>query len=147
MPRAVLQSVRVARAGGDLRADTEVSGGGLLAAARGQLVDVLAQLLSRHAGAGVGDRQLAHSSSRSVESQPVHVPDDPAAGDRVLGVDRVKPVDGQFAQALKIGALAAETLEQERRVGDRQLVPTVDRRRMRIGCVVMLRKLAGHLVW
>ena len=111
MPRAVLQSVRVARAGGDLRADTEVSGGGLLAAARGQLVDVLAQLLGGHAGAGVGDRQLAHSSSRSVESQPVHVPDDPAAGDRVLGVDRVKPVDGQFAQALKVGALAAETLE------------------------------------
>ena len=118
MPGAVFQSVRVARAGGDLRADTEVTGGGLLPAARGQLVDVLAQLLRRHARAGVGHRQLAHSSSRSFESQPVHVPNDPAAGDRVLGVDRVKPVDGQLAQALKVRALGAEALEQERRVGD-----------------------------
>ena len=45
VPGAVFESVRVARAGGDLRADAEVTGGGLLAAARGQLVDVLAQLL------------------------------------------------------------------------------------------------------
>ena len=33
MPGAVFESVRVARAGGDLRADAEVAGGGLLAAA------------------------------------------------------------------------------------------------------------------
>ena len=33
MPGAVLQPVRVARAGGDLRADAEVAAGGLLAAA------------------------------------------------------------------------------------------------------------------
>src|SRR6476659_3338524 len=39
-PRAVFESVRVAGAGGDLCADTEVGAGGLLAAARGQLVDV-----------------------------------------------------------------------------------------------------------
>ena len=147
MPGAVFQSVRVARAGGDLRADTEVTGGGLLPAARGQLVDVLAQLLRRHARAGVGHRQLAHSSSRSFESQPVHVPNDSAAGDRVLGVDRVKPVDGQLAQALKVRALGAEALEQEGRVGDRQLVPAVDRRRGVVGLVGSLRKLAGHLVW
>ena len=61
--------------------------------------------------------------------------------------DRVEPVDGQLAQALKVGALAAEALEQEGGVGDRQLMPAVDHRRVAVGCVVALRKLAGHLVW
>ena len=111
MPRAVLQPVRVARAGGDLRADTEVSGGGLLAAARGQLVDVAAQLLMRHASAGVDHRQLAQAAARGVEPQPVHVPHDPAAGAVAERADRVEPVDGQLAQALKVRALAAEALE------------------------------------
>jgi hypothetical protein len=46
---------------------------------------------------------------------------------------------------LKVGALAAETLEQERGVRDGELVPAVDCRR--VGCAVALRKLAGHLVW
>ena len=79
VPGAVLEPVRVARAGGDLRADAEVAAGGLLAAARGQLVDVLAQLLGGHAGAGVCDRQLAHPAARGVEPLPVEVPHDPAA--------------------------------------------------------------------
>jgi hypothetical protein len=83
----------------------------LLTAARGQLVDVPAQLLRRHAGAGVGHRQLAHSSSRSVESLPVEVPHDPPAGAATERGDRVEPVDGQLAEALKVRALAAEALE------------------------------------
>jgi hypothetical protein len=37
--------------------------------------------------------------------------------------DRVDPVDGQLAQALKVAALTAEALEQEGGVGDRQLMP------------------------
>ena len=39
---------------------------------------------------------------------------------------------------------AAVALEQERGVRDGELVPAVDCRR--VGCVVGLRKLAGHLV-
>ena len=49
-------------------------------------------------------------------------------------------------QALKVGALAAETLEQEGGVRDRQLIPAVDRR-LAFDGVAVLRKLAGHLVW
>ena len=100
-----------------------------------------------HAGAGVGHRQLAHPAAGGVEPQPVQVPHDPAAGAVAERGDRVEPVDGQLAQALKVGAFAAEALEQEGGVGDRQLVPAVDRRRVAVGCVVALRKLAGHLVW
>ena len=77
---------------------------------------------------------------------PVEVPHHAADSALAERGDRVDPVDGQLAQALKIGALAAEALEQERWVGDRQLVPAVDRRRLGVGCVVAVRKLAGHLV-
>ena len=125
VPGAVFESVRVAGAGGDLRADAEVAAGGLLAAARGQLVDVAVQLLGGHPGARVGHRQLAHAAARGVEPQPVHVPHDPAAGDRAVGIDRVEPVDRQLAQALQVGAFAAEPLEQERGVRDGELVPAV----------------------
>ena len=59
--------------------------------------------------------------------------------------DRVEPVDGQLAETLKVGALTAEALEQERRVGDGQLMPAVDRRPLGVGSVVVLRELAGHL--
>ena len=65
----------------------------------------------------------------------------------VLKFDRVEPVDGQLAETLKVGALTAEALEQERGVRYGELVPAVDRRRLGVGCVVVLRKLAGHLVW
>jgi hypothetical protein len=110
--------VRVARTGGDLRADAEVAGDGLLAAARGQLVDVPAQLLRRHAGTGICDRQLAHPAARGVETQPIEVPHHAADSAVSERGDRVEPVDGQLAQALKVGALAAEALEQEGGVGD-----------------------------
>ena len=93
-PRAVFESVRVARARGDLCSDTEVTGGGLLAAARGQLVDVPAQLLRRHAGAGVCDRQLAHTAARGVEPLPVEVPHHAADSAISERGDRVEPVDG-----------------------------------------------------
>ena len=147
MPRSVLQPVRVARAGGDLRADAEVTGGGLLAAARGQLIDVLAQLLGVHAGAGVCDRQLAYPAARGVEPLPVEVPHHAADSALAERGDRVEPVHGQLAQALKVGALAAEALEQEGGVRDGELVPAIDCRGVAVGCVVALRKLAGHLVW
>jgi hypothetical protein len=78
MPGAVFEPVRVAGAGGDLRANTEVAARGLLAAARGQLVDVPAQLLGGHAGAGVCDRQLAHPAARGVEPLTIKVPQDSA---------------------------------------------------------------------
>jgi hypothetical protein len=131
---------------GDLRSDAEVTDGGLLAAARGQLVDVPAQLLGGHAGAGVCDRQLAHATGRGVEPLPVEVPHHAAGSAFSERGDRVEPVDRQLAQALKVAALTAEALEQEGGVGDRQLVPAVDRRPLGVGCVVVLRKLAGHLV-
>jgi len=47
---------------------------------------------------------------------------------------------------LKVGALAAETLEQEGGVRDGELVPAIDRCCVAVGCVVALRTLAGHLV-
>ena len=125
MPGAVLQPVRVAGAGGHLRADAEVAAGGLLAAARGQLVDVLAQLLGGHPGAGVCDRQLAHPPAGGVEPLPVEVPHHAAASSVAECGDRVEPVDGQLTQALKVRALAAETLQQEGGVGDLELVPAV----------------------
>ena len=53
--------------------------------------------------------------------------------------DRVDPVDGQLAQALKVAALTAEALEQEGGVGDGELVPAIDCRRVAVGCVVALR--------
>ena len=77
-----------------------------------------------------------------VESQPVHVPHDPAAGGRALGVDRVEPVDGQLAQALQVRAFAAEPLEQERGVRDGELVPAV---RTRVVAVKGVGALSGHL--
>ena len=61
--------------------------------------------------------------------------------------DRVEPVDGQLAQALKVRAFAAEALEQEGGVGDLKLVPAVDHRRVAVGCMVALRKPVGHLGW
>jgi hypothetical protein len=76
VPGAVFESVRVAGA----RGDAEVAAGGLLAAARGQLVDIATQLLGAHSGPGVDHRHLAHTAARGVEPQPVHVPHDPAAG-------------------------------------------------------------------
>ena len=82
----------------------------------------------------------------AVEPLPVEVPHHTA--DRAVAErgDRVEPVDSQLAQALKVGALATETLEQEGRVGHRQLMPAIDRR-IAVGCQVALRKPAGHLVW
>jgi hypothetical protein len=117
------------------------------AAAGGQLVDVLAQLVGRHAGAGVCDRQLAHPAAGGVEPLPVEIPDDPAARVVTERGDRVKPVDSQLAPALNVDAVAAQPFEQEGGVGDRQLVPGVDRRRVAVGCMVALRKPAGPLVW
>jgi hypothetical protein len=52
VPGAVLESVRVAGPGGDLRAHAEVAGGAAVAAAGGQLV-VPAQLPGGHPGSGV----------------------------------------------------------------------------------------------
>ena len=46
-----------------------------------------------------------------VEPLPVQIPHDPAAGAIAERRDRVQPVDGQLAQTLKVGALAAEALE------------------------------------
>ena len=135
MPGAVLEPVRVARAGGHLCADAEVAGAGLLAAAGRQLVDVVAQLLGGHPGAGVDDRQLAHPAAGCVEPLPVQIPHHPAARSVAERRDRVQPVDGQLTQTLKVRALAAEALEQERRVRDRELVPPV-----RIGGVAVARQ-------
>ena len=84
----------------------------------------------------------AEASNRSQSMSQTTRP--PATGS--LGVDRVKPVDGQLAQALKVGALGAEALEQERGVRDGSSCQS-STRRVAVGCVVALRKLAGHLVW
>ena len=72
---------------------------------------MLVQLFGGHARAVVCDRELAHAAAGGVESLPVEVPNDPAAG--VVGErgDRVQAVDGQLAQASKVRAFAAEALE------------------------------------
>lgn len=44
-------------------------------------------------------------------------------------------------------ALATQDNEQEGGVGDRQLVPVIDHRRVGVGCVVALRYVVGHLGW
>jgi hypothetical protein len=110
--------MRVARAGRYLRADAEVAVGGLLPAARGQLVDVLAQLLGSHPSARICDRQLAQPAARGVEPQPVDVPNHPTTASVAEPGDCVKPVHRQLAQALKVRALATGALEQEGGVGD-----------------------------
>ena len=125
MPGAVFESVGVAGACGDLRADTEVAAARLLAAAGRQLVDVVAQLIGGHPGSGVDHRQLAHPTSRGVEALPVQIPHDPTASAITESRDRVQAVDRQLAQTLNVGALAAEALEQERGVRDGELVPSV----------------------
>ena len=140
VPGAVFESVRVAGAGGDLRADAEVAGGGLLAAAGGQLVDVAAQLLGGHPGAGVCHRQLAHPAARGVEALPVQVPDDAAAGGTGLRGDCVEPVDGELAQALQVGAFAAEAFEQEGGVRDGEVVPAV----IAVRRFVVVGEVLGH---
>ena len=94
----------------------------------------------------VPEEQLAHPAAGGVEPQPVEIPHHAAASAAAERRDRVEPVDGQLAQALKVGALATEALEQEGRVGDRQFMLAVDRR-VAVGCVVVLRPLSGHLVW
>ena len=125
LPRAVLEPVRIARAGGDLCADAEVAAAGLLAAAGRQLVDVVAELLGGHAGAGVDDRELAHAAAGCFEPLPVQIPHHPAGAVRAERRDRIQPVDGQLTQTLKVRALAPQPLQQERRVRDRELVPPV----------------------
>ena len=107
VPGAVFESVRVAGARGDLRADPEVGGVGLLAAAGGELVDVAPKLVGAHAGAGVCHRQLAHLAGGGLEALPVQVPDHAAAGGTGLRGDCVEPVDGELTQELEIAAFAA----------------------------------------
>ena len=144
LPRAVLQPVRVARAGGDLRSHAEVAAAGLLAAAGRQLVDVVAQLLGGHAGAGIDDRELAHAAAGCFEPLPVQIPHHPAGAVRAERCDRVQPVDGQLTQTLKVRALDAEALEQERRVRDRELVPPVRGGHRAVGDVGQFSELVWH---
>ena len=59
--------------------------------------------------------------------------------------DRVQPVDGQLAQTLKVRALAAEALQQERRVRDGELVPAVRIGGVAVGSVGTLSELLCHL--
>ena len=68
---------------------------------------LIVRVLGRRLGA-----PLAHPAARSVEPQPVDVPQ-PYAADSAVAArgDCVEPVDGQLAQALQVGAFAAETLE------------------------------------
>jgi len=139
--------VRVAGAGGHLRSHAKVSGQGLLATAGRQLVDVVAQLLGGHPGPGVDNRQLAHPAARVVEPCPVQIPHNPAAGVGAEGSDRVQSVDSQFAQTLKVGAFATETLQQERRVRDGELVPSVPIGHAVVGPAVALSELLWHPAW
>ena len=107
VPGAVFESVRVPGARGDLRADPEVGGVGLLAAAGGELVDVAPKLVGAHAGAGVCHRQLAHLAGGGLQTLPVQVPDHAAAGGTGLRGDCVEPIDGELTQELEIAAFAA----------------------------------------
>ena len=115
----------------------------MLPAARRQLVDVVAQLIGGHPGAGVDHRQLAHPTGGGVEALPVKIPHDPTASAIIESRDRVQAVDRQVAQTLNVGALAAEALEQERRVRDGELMPSVW-----IGDLAVTRRVAlSGLLW
>ena len=107
VPGAVFESVRVRGARSDLRADPEVGGVGLLAAAGGELVDVALKLVGAHAGAGACHRQLAHLAEDLEALLPVQVPDHAAASATGLRGDCVEPVDGELTQELEIAAFAA----------------------------------------
>ncbi|HEY2437034.1 MAG TPA: hypothetical protein VGH93_07620, partial [Solirubrobacteraceae bacterium] len=113
---------------------------------RGVVAGGLILELAERAGAipagvpGVCDRQLAHPAARGVEPLPVEVLHHVADSAVAEPGDRVEPVDGQLAQALKVRALAAEALEQEGRGwrptarGNRRSPPCRGR------CMVALRK-------
>ena len=125
VPGAIFEAVGVARPRCHLGSDTEVAAVRLLAAAGRQLVDVVAQLLGGHTGAGVDHRQLAHPAGRGVEALPVQIPHDPPLSAIIESRDRVQAVDRQLAQSLNVGALATEALEQARGVRDGELMPCV----------------------
>ena len=60
-----------------------------------------------------------------LRTAPSPDPTPPGRGISAERRDRIQPVDRQLTQTLKVRALAAQALEQERRVRDRELVPAV----------------------
>src|SRR5450755_2773779 len=143
LPGAVLEPVRVPGAGGNLCADAEVAAAGLLAAAGRQLVDVVAQLCGGHPRP-VDYRQLPPPATRGVKPLPVQIPHHPAVGISAERRDRIQRVDRQLSQTLKVRALAAQALQQERRVRDRELVPTVWTGHLAVAGAGPLSELLGH---
>ena len=135
----------VPRPRGHLCSYAEVPGRRLLATTRRQLVDVVAQLLGGHPGPGVDHRQLAHPTVRGVKPLPVQIPHHPAADISAQRRDRVEPVDRQLTQTLEVRAFAAEALQQERRVRDGELVPSVCTADVAVGRAVGLSELLWHL--
>ncbi len=123
VPGAVFESVGVARAGGDLGADAEVGGVGLLAAAGGQLVDVAPQGAHQPLDRAASDQdplaqqRLPHAS-RAVARVVglVHATDlrqQPLVGDRAIG-----PLPGR-AVVVVMSSPAKRTacLEEGKRLG------------------------------
>jgi hypothetical protein len=91
--------------------------------------------------------EVAWRTSAAARRHPVDIRPDPTVGIVEWDSDCVESVDLQLAQDVKASALATRTLKQECAAGHRQLVQAVEPRRVAVGCVVALRKLAGHLVW
>jgi hypothetical protein len=79
-----------------------------------------------------------------VEPCPVQIPHHPAAGVGVEGRDRVQSIDGQLAQTLKVRAFAAQPVQEEGRVRNGELVPSVPIGGLAVGRAVGLSKLLWH---
>jgi hypothetical protein len=101
----------------------------------------VAQLPGGHPSPGIDHRQLAHPAVGGVKPLPVQIPHHPAAGISAQRRDRVEPIDGQLTQTLKVRALAAEALQQERGVRDGELVTFVCTADVAVGRAVGLSEL------
>jgi hypothetical protein len=141
VPRAIFESVGVPGARGHLCSYAEVPGQRLLATTRRQLVDVIAQLPGAHPSPGIDHRQLPHPAVGGVKPLPVQIPHHPTAGISAQRRDRIEPVGGQLTKTLKVRALAAEALQQERGVRDGELVPSVCTAHVAVGRAVGLSEL------
>lgn len=100
VPGPVLQSMRMARPGSDLRSHAVIASAPLLVAGRREVVDEVPHLVGRHSDAVVDHRQLADAAVRRLDAVPVEIPDDTAARPVAERADRLQAIDRQLAHAL-----------------------------------------------
>ena len=94
-------------------------------------------------GAGIDDRELANAAAGFFEPLPVQIPHHPAGRSAASAAIASSPLTVS-SRDLKVRALAAEALEQERRVRDRELVPPVRGGHRAVGDVGQFSELLWH---